>query len=499
MPTERTYSNPIYDGYLGDPFVLKYNGEYYAYGTVPFAGCAIPVLRSTDLLSWERLGDAIAPSPTGSCVWAPEVAYRDGTFYMYYSSGGPEGEGHQLRVATASHPAGPFQESGPVLTPDDPFTIDAHPFRDEDGQWYLYYSRDFLEGERAGTGIVVDRLLDMQTLSGERATVVRAHDEWHLFEKQRDWYGQIWDWYTVEGAWVRRHEGRYYCLYSGGAWKEPNYGVSYVAADHPLGPFHPVRGTDLPQVLQTLPEKVVGPGHACIVRAPDNKTDYLVYHAWDSEHTGRMMRLDPLEWDTSGPSSPGPSLEPQPAPPMPLFRDLFDGPDGTLPSPEAWQSQDGDWRVEDGQLLQCASQSPEASAPLIGVPSLQSFLLEANLRLVETVAERGVYGVRHTGAESGSYSELAIGGAGTELSWRTVREGRETARQDLSLSALGPGFRAEHYHQLLVSVSGGTAEVWVDGVRVGSGLEALEGEGHVSLFTRNVSAAFDGISLSSLD
>ena len=95
-------------------------------------------------------------------LWAPEVAYDNGTFYMYYSAGGEEGEGHQLRVATATHPSGPFEDSGVVLTPDDPFTIDAHPFRDDDGQWYLYYCRDFLDSggeERVGTGIVVDRLV----------------------------------------------------------------------------------------------------------------------------------------------------------------------------------------------------------------------------------------------------------------------------------------------------------------------------------------------------
>ena len=35
---ERTYTNPVYGGYLGDPFVLKHNGEYYAYGTGPDDG-----------------------------------------------------------------------------------------------------------------------------------------------------------------------------------------------------------------------------------------------------------------------------------------------------------------------------------------------------------------------------------------------------------------------------------------------------------------------------
>lgn len=318
MGSERTYTNPVYESYLGDPFVLKHEGEYYAYGTVPLGDCVIPVLHSSDLVTWTRLADALsAPDQGFDCLWAPEVAHSDGVFYMYYSAGGHEGEGHQLRVATATHPAGPFEDSGSVLTPDDAFTIDGHPFQDDDGQWYLFYSRDFLEADgdfKVGTGIVVDRLVNMTQLAGEVKVVVRPHAEWHLFERQRTWYERVWDWYTIEGAFVRKRDGRYYCFYSGGAWKEPNYGVSYVIADHPLGPYKYEQNDAGPRVLQTVPGKVVGPGHASVVLGPDGVQEYLVYHAWDPDHTGRLMRLDRLEWGNDGPWSPGPTLDPQPVP-----------------------------------------------------------------------------------------------------------------------------------------------------------------------------------------
>jgi GH43 family beta-xylosidase len=240
---------------------------------------------------------------------------------MYFSAGGEEGQGHQLRVATASHPAGPFEDSGAVLTPDDPFTIDAHPFRDDDRRWYLYYCRDFLEpdGEgRVGTGIVVDRLVGMTRLAGERRTVVRPHADWQLYERQREWYGRVWDWYTAEGASVRKHEGRYYCLYSGGAWREPNYGVSYVVADRPTGPFAPEAGAEGPTILRTRPGRVVGPGHASVVLAPDNAREYLVYHAWDQGHTSRQDADRPVDMGRTG--TPGrlrrtDARPPQPAPP----------------------------------------------------------------------------------------------------------------------------------------------------------------------------------------
>jgi hypothetical protein len=38
-------------------------------------------------------------------------------------------------VAIADRPQGPFTDAGRILTPDDdPFTIDAHPFREDDGR-----------------------------------------------------------------------------------------------------------------------------------------------------------------------------------------------------------------------------------------------------------------------------------------------------------------------------------------------------------------------------
>ncbi|MDP9388891.1 MAG: glycoside hydrolase family 43 protein, partial [Actinomycetota bacterium] len=253
-----TFRNPVHPEVLADPFVLKWNGAYYAYGT-PEHGAALPVLRSTDLVTWEQAGEAIGRPPTGLAHWAPEVAYDNGRFFVYYSTGGFEGEGHQVRVAAGDSPTGPFDEDLGVLDPEDAFTIDAHPFLDDDGQWYLFYSRDFLEGEPVGTGVVVDRLLGMTRLAGEPRIVLRPHAEWHLFERQRRWYDRVWDWYTVEGPFVRKHGGRYWCFYSGGAWKAENYGMSAVVADHPLGPFRSAGSAgaagpaDAADVLRTVP------------------------------------------------------------------------------------------------------------------------------------------------------------------------------------------------------------------------------------------------------
>jgi beta-xylosidase len=235
----------------------------------------------------------------------------DGRFHMYYSTGRGDTH-HRIRVASAEGPAGPFRDHGVVLTSNEPFAIDPHPFLDADGTRYLYYARDFLEGERVGTALVVDRLDDVNRLAGMPTTVLRASADWQLFRRGRAMYGSVYDWHTLEGPFVRRRGDRYYCFYSGGAWTEPSYGVSYAVASSPLGPFEEPEGDDGPKILRTA-NGMIGPGHCSIAQGPDGN-DWIVYHAWDSAMTARRMCIDRLQWTDDGPRTLAPTADLQPAP-----------------------------------------------------------------------------------------------------------------------------------------------------------------------------------------
>lgn len=303
----------MWPGYFADPFVLKHNGEYWAYGTDPVnaEGKRFPVLHSKDLVNWEHLGGALEPlDDEFQDYWAPEVAYRNGTFFMYYSAAGEEDTAHRLRLATADRPQGPFRDSGEILLPDEGFTIDAHPFCDpQTGQWYLFFARDYLDG-RVGTGLAVVELNDDMKPQGEVTTCLRAQADWKIYERNRTNYGQQWDaWHTVEGAFVLWHEGLYYCLYSGGNWQNESYGVGFGVAEHPLGPWRDEWNLNGPQVLSGVPGKVIGPGHNSVVHGLDDQTEFIVYHAWDVNHSARHLCIDPLIWMETGPRCDGPSYE----------------------------------------------------------------------------------------------------------------------------------------------------------------------------------------------
>ena len=120
-------------------------------------------------------------------------------------------------------------------------------------------------------------------------------------------YGDIYDWHTLEGPFMRMHGGKYYCFYSVGCFQGDRYGVDYWVADSVLGPYSDEGVENGPRVLKTAPGQVLGPGHHSIVEGPDGKAEYVVYHAWDPQMRARRMCIDPLVWTKDGPRCLGPS------------------------------------------------------------------------------------------------------------------------------------------------------------------------------------------------
>ena len=300
-----SHPNPVWDGYCADPFVLRHDDLYYAYGTGPrdASGRQFVVLCSPDLVNWEQLPNALQAVAgwENKPHWAPEVAFANDKFWMYYSADeGADDASHRLRVAVADAPGGPFQDAGRFLLDNPGFSIDASPFRDpQTGTWYLFYARDFFDG-RVGTGTAMVPLSqDMMSVAGEPSIAVRASNDWQIYEHNRTHYGRVWDaWHTVEGPFVVYKDARYYLFYSGGKWESAGYGVSFAVADNPAGPW--MDYGDRPHVLQGN-AKVIGPGHCSVVLAPDDQTHVCCYHAWNAARTKRQLCVDEIEWTADGP------------------------------------------------------------------------------------------------------------------------------------------------------------------------------------------------------
>ncbi|AQQ09799.1 Extracellular endo-alpha-(1-_5)-L-arabinanase 1 precursor [Sedimentisphaera cyanobacteriorum] len=303
---ELSYENPVWDGYLADPHIFRAEGSYYAVGTGQAEdGRHFPIVKSDDFVNWEHTGGALEPleEPNLELYWAPEIAERDGKFYLYYAGD------MNMRVAVAESPEGPYEDAGIKLFPDLEFSIDGHPYKDPvSGEWYLFFAKDFFD-KKPGTALAVVKLGDdMLSTEGQVHTVMRAFSDWQIYERNRDWYDKTWPaWYTVEGPAVLHKDGKYYCFYSGGNWQTPGYGVGCAVSKDITGPYKDPWSESEPSVLSSDDTELIGPGHNSVIKAPDGQTWFIVYHSWNSEQTKRQMCIDPLIWTSEGPKCFNPS------------------------------------------------------------------------------------------------------------------------------------------------------------------------------------------------
>ena len=67
-------------------------------------------------------------------MWAPDVAYKDGKYYLYFPAKDKEGI-FSVGVAVSSSPVGPFKAEDSYIEGNK--SIDPAVFEDEDGRYYM--------------------------------------------------------------------------------------------------------------------------------------------------------------------------------------------------------------------------------------------------------------------------------------------------------------------------------------------------------------------------
>jgi beta-xylosidase len=300
-----TFTNPVYDKNFPDPGVLRVGDTWFAYGTND-AVDNVPLLTSTDLVHWTLQNDvlpAVGAWATGGNTWAPEVLRNDaGKYVLYYTARWSKADRQCIGTAVADDPRGPFEPSPEPLVcqADEGGSIDASPYRHDDGSLYLYWKND---GNHIGepTHLYAQRLsADGLTLTGDRV---------RLLTNDKPWQGAV-----IEAPEMVRHDGKLYLFYSANAFDSDRYAVGYATCDSPLGPCH-----DAPEnpILKSS-AGAAGPGHCYPLTLPDGST-WLLYHAWPpdgigSVAPGRQLWLDRLDWTGGRPVVHGPTAGPQPVP-----------------------------------------------------------------------------------------------------------------------------------------------------------------------------------------
>ncbi len=304
-PGPNEFVNPVIAQDFPDPDIVKVGDTYYAYATNA-GGTNVQTAKSTDLVAWQPLGDAMPSLPQWvqpGLTWAPEVTtWDDGqTFTMYFTARDIASDKQCIGVATSNNPEGPFNGVGDkafICQAEQGGSIDASSFLEDDGTQYVLWKND---GNCCGYPVY----LYIQKVSEDGLTL--EGEPTQLITNDQSWEGNL-----VEAPTLWKHNGKYYLLYSANSYAGADYATGWAVADTPTGPFakpssKPLMETDYKTGA------AIGPGGQDVIVDKDGDT-WIAYHSWDPTATMRRMLLDELVWENGQPVVKGPDKGPQPKP-----------------------------------------------------------------------------------------------------------------------------------------------------------------------------------------
>lgn len=278
--------NPIFEGWYADPEAIIFGDEYWVYATLSdiyIKGYpdSVPVypskktksinptyniqtymdaFSSKDLVNWTKHSKVISVEDikwAEYALWAPSIIAANGKYYLFFGGNDIQSNDEYggIGVAISDKPSGPFKDAlGKPLI--DKFHNHAQPidqfvYRDDDGQYYMYY------GGWAHCNMV--------RLSDDLLSILPFEDGTYFRNVTPEGY--------VEGPLMFKRNGKYYFMWSEGDWTKDDYRVAYAIADSPHGPFDRIG-----VILQEDSSIGTGAGHHSVVRIPGTDEWYIFYH-----------------------------------------------------------------------------------------------------------------------------------------------------------------------------------------------------------------------------
>lgn len=266
--------------YIADPSARVWqDGKLYVYGssdesTAYYCSKRHDVLSTTDLKTWTLTENTFASAgkndqvPYNDAVlFAPDVAYKSGTYYLYYCQPDKFTEG----VATSESPLGPFVNGKPINLYGKN-QIDPAVFIDDDGQAYYIWGQFQAKMAKLKPNMME---IDSSTIKNNVVT-----EKEHFFH---------------EGGYMVKRNGIYYFVYAHMGRAGRPTSIGYATSKSPMGPFK--YGGVIVDNDHCDPES--WNNHGSLVEF--NKQWYVFYHR--STHGSKMMRkacMEPIFFNKDG-------------------------------------------------------------------------------------------------------------------------------------------------------------------------------------------------------
>ncbi|WP_045746801.1 family 43 glycosylhydrolase [Actinoplanes rectilineatus] len=299
-----SYTNPI-AAQRADPHIYKHTDGYYYYtATVP-AYDKIVLRRATTLQGLATAAETTiwtkhASGVMGAHIWAPEIHYIDGKWYVYFAAGSTtdvwairmyvlEGTGSNALTAT-------WTEKGQIATPWSSFALDATTFVVNNVRYLAWAQSE--SGIATNSNLYIARLSNPWTLATAPTRIAVPTLSWEKIG------------YAVnEGPSVIVRNGRVFMSYSASA-TDANYclGLLTASASSNLLAASSWTKSATPVFTSNAGTGQYGPGHNSFTVSEDGQSDVLVYHDRNYKDISgdplndpnRRTRIQKLYWNADG-------------------------------------------------------------------------------------------------------------------------------------------------------------------------------------------------------
>jgi arabinan endo-1,5-alpha-L-arabinosidase len=282
--------------FVHDPCLIKSGDDYYIFST----GNRIDMRRSTDLRKWESVGSvfdaipdwALQEVPGVSNVWAPDIFYDNGTYYLYYSLSTFGSNRSRIGLATnttldPNDPNYQWIDRGKVIESNSGYSynaIDPNIVRDAQGGLWMSFGSFW-------SGIMLVEL-DPETMKPDPTTA-----PYSIASRGGD---------AIEAPFVVLKDDLYYLFVSFDfccRGVDSNYKIMVGRSPQITGPYVDKNGRWMlsggGSLLLSGSDQWRGTGHCAILLDADS--DWLVYHAYDANNNGiPTLQIRRLAWSADG-------------------------------------------------------------------------------------------------------------------------------------------------------------------------------------------------------
>ncbi len=287
-----------------DPWVTFRDGYYYEMNST---GVNLVIRKSrdmSDLRHAERKIVWVPPpgTPYSAQLWAPELHFLRGKWYIYFAADAGRNETHRNWVLENASPdplSGEWVFKGQLTDKSNKWAIDPSAF-EEGGKLYALWS-GWPSNKNGTQNIYIAEMENPWTITGKRVKLSSPHYRWEKIGTESPPSVGV-----NEAPEILKHGTKLYLVYSAsGCWTDYyTLGMLTADADSDLLKAKSWKKNRVP-VFSSNPEgHVYGPGHNSFFKSPDGTQDWIIYHANPESGLGcknaRSTRIQPFTWKADG-------------------------------------------------------------------------------------------------------------------------------------------------------------------------------------------------------